>query len=334
MKRLKFKFGKSGISVNYDVPFLAWFPSFFRQMAHVYHYSAKLGENAILRWTIPPLVELLTEFLKGKGLSGKISMTMGASPTQFEKTPPPKMNPKKYTVMFNGGIKSTLTLLRLVESQGKENVQCIYVPNINKNEMHGHLLSATLICGKAGVSLIVVDAWNSINVNKDNENIGLRDQLLVTLALPHILKFGSSIVIFGTEYSDQIYQKALEYFNVHLIITGQSLKVSETVRQLIEKWPEYLYLTSSCAKQDKFRKRQYDKLLQLHPGFKAYIGCGNCLECCKINGILSFYTQSGNAAERWNMAKKVNNTYIFSFQRDAELTEIVKELHRTVLKTK
>jgi len=259
-------------------------------------------------------------------------MKMNASPTQFEKTEPPKTDAGKYTLMMTGGINSTLTLLRLIEAHGKENIQCVYVPEINKGEMHGHLVASTKICGTLGVKLVVVDAWNSINLNKEFGNKGLCEQLLITLALPHILEFQSSNVIFGTEFSDQFYRKALEFFNVHLIITGQSVKTSEVIRKLIEKWPEYLYMTSSCVKQDKFRKKQYEKFVQMQPGFKAYEGCGACLECCQINGILTNYDFTGNKAARWNVAKKVNNTFIFSFQKDPELTKIVKELHRTILK--
>ncbi len=350
MKRISFRFGTMGLSANYDVEYPKWFSLLFREMAQIYFYSATKRPSISLQNVSAEMVNLLRGYLEANELKYDLRVTLPIVKDANYETA--KLDPNKFTVMLTGGKDSLHALMVLLEKHKKKNIQCLYVPNINKSESYHEKIAVTEVCKKAGVRFRIIDASNSIQLNRSGHNIALRSQLLVTLALPYILDFGSHNVTFGLEHLDypdpglytcskesfDFFKNALNNtYNIKLNIVDHPMapiKEFDIIKQMIEKWPEYLDLSSSCYRQLNFREKQNSLLRERHPDFKCYQGCGNCVKCLRINGVKALYDSSGHFASRWNMAKEVNNIFVTKFSDDKELGNIVKELRTNVLERK
>ncbi len=348
LNNLKWRFAKAGVSATWEAPLPKWFARTFRAMGQVYYYSAVKNKEIFLQMVPEPLSNLLAKYYELNLDEWNIKNISDKSKSEV-KTP---LDKNKITIMFTGGKDSLHVLLTLLKKHKAENIQCVYIPNINKSESYYERTTVDKICTKAKVKFIVVDVSNSVRINREGHNIGLRDQLLVVLALPYILQFGSHRVIFGLhdafwKLSGPLFTSHCSAFGFlmdHLREMGVEIKIEphpnkaiteiQITRELIEKWPEYFWMTNSCYRQLNFRERQHKACQERHPDFKIYHGCGNCIKCLRINGILALYESSGNFAARWNMAKEVNNKFITNHVGDHTLLEIVKLLQADVLKAK
>ena len=287
-------------------------------------------------------------------MSWGFPVTIKANEITYPEVPVSKMKKGKYTIMFTGGKDSLHVLMYLLNDKKvkPQDIQCVYIPNINKSETHYERQTVEKICTKAKVKFVVVEVSNSVRINREGHNIGLRDQLLVTLALPYIIDFQSPTVIFGLHHAfDKMdaplftsHSSAFNCLELALRNLGVEIKIEphpsrgiseiQITRELIEKYPEYFWMTNSCYRQLNFRERQHKACQERNPDFKIYHGCGSCLKCLRINGILALYESSGNFAARWNMAKEVNNTFVKKYPHDETLLEVVKLLRADVLERK
>lgn len=349
MLSLKWKYGAAGISGTWDCPLPKGYAKLFREMCQIYFYSALKKSRVYMQGISDPMNALLAEFYNANGINVD---SWDVLPLKEIQKAEHKIDTEKTTLMFTGGKDSLHALLYYLEKLDKSKIQCIYIPSINKSKSVYERETVKKICDKLGVLLHVVEVSNSVHFNRSGNNIGLRNQLLVTLALPYIVDFGSSIVVFGLHdafhnISDPnlftSHVSAFGYLTHRMQSSGIRLEIKphpvdeiselEITKELIEKHSELFWMTNFCDRQSKFRERQNEKLRERHPGFKTYNGCGNCIECLKINGILSLYEYTGNKAARWNMAKEVNNTFIKIFPEDETLKKIVDELRGNILKT-
>ncbi len=349
LNKLTWRFGHVGISGTWDAPLPPGFNQLFREMCQIYYYSATMSKIGWLHKISEQMSSLLEKFFK----SNKIDIT------SFEienfvpiKSGPLPLDKDKTTIMFTGGKSSLHALLTLLEKTKPKNIQCIYIPNISKSESIYERKSVEEICTRLETRFKIVECSNSVRLNRANHNIGLRDQLLVVLALPYIVDFGSSNIIFGLH--DAFITRSGPLFTSHgsafLLLSeriaqnGMSLKIGphpisditrpEIIKDLVKKWPEYFWMTNSCSRQPSSRVDQNSKLKERHPDFKIYNGCGTCIKCLRTNGVLALLEGSGHRVARWNMAKEVSNIYLKKFQNDLELKNIVKELHTNILKGK
>ena len=350
MLNLKWRFGNAGISGTWDCDLPVGYAKLFREMCQAYYYSATKKSKVFMQGMSDPINSLVADYYNYNNV--QVSTWESSKLKEIEKGEY-KTDSKKVTIMFTGGKDSLHALLHYMEKLDKSKIQCIYIPNINRSETLYERKTVEQIAKKCGVSFQIVEIKNSVRINRSNHNIALRDQLILTLALPYIVQFRSSTVCFGLHnafrhladsslFTSHI--SAFKFLTTRMESSGINLKIVEHPRspiteieitkELIEKHNEFFWMTNSCYRQLNFRERQNASCQKRHPDFKIYNGCGNCLKCLRIHGILCLYESSGHKAARWNMAKEVNNVFLEKYSSDHTLLEILKELRGDILKTK
>lgn len=216
---------------------------------------------------------------------------------------------KKAACLITGGKDSVHLLMRLVERYGKNNVIAIYVSNINKSEAAAEKKAVVSIAKLVGVKCSVVQVGNGIKITRTHHNIGLREQLLIALALPIMAAFGAQNIYFGLTHGAAHRPPALwtdsdEAMNLiardcldkgikikwHYHLDSPNIDEDKIVYQLITKWPVLWDHISSCYTQLTWRGKM-KQMLESKVNMPIYNGCGYCLKCCRINASFLLHRQ-------------------------------------------
>jgi hypothetical protein len=338
-KAFGFSYHGERMAVGYPAEIVpSWFGEVFNQMAWAYAMAARKS-RFLERSVAPELLELVKRYLYHQ------NVTWTERPTLWESRSLPmnyQLSPMRITVMFTSGKDSLHALLRILELNPAENVQVIYVKGLNRSETHYENKAIPAIAKKLGVRFKIVELTNSVKLNRAGHNIGLREQMILCLALPYILEWKSARVIYGLHeafvttipplYSS--HKSAFEYFLgflAHYIDDEISVKnhpdwpyVNEVsiTKALIRDHNDLLDMSSSCYAQINWREQMHARLKAKFPDFPLYHGCGYCIKCLRINAVkLQGHPHEG--MELWirDMARE-------KFEDDHTLADALRELHQ------
>jgi len=221
----------------------------------------------------------------------------------------------KIGIAFTGGKDCVYLLIKLIEEgYKKKNIYCFYVTNINKSESYYEKIAADKICKYFGVNFRIINCKVSVKINRENHNIGLREQLIIGLMLPYLKYYRIRTVMFGIKSkivsiaSDDffIFDKYEEYLNeiIELKIESRPKQVCDETDLSIaismdKNYRSILDMTASCYTQLNFRERRHNNLAKKFAFLPIYNGCGLCQKCMIINGAIFL-----NRLETLNDAQK------------------------------
>jgi len=209
----------------------------------------------------------------------------------------------KVMVCLTGGKDSAMMLLECVAKYGNENVIGFYVDGINRSEQSYEREAAKRICEKHGVQYIQAQAQISGAMNRSGHLIGLRDQLILSMASMFARQEGVSKLALGLHYDPNSEtsptwsesKTALTMwvelahdcgFPVELIVLPYN--EIETIDKIYADHPDTLALTVSCYTQRNFRENQHTKMRKRYPNSWVHpTGCGLCVKCLRIQGVVA-----------------------------------------------
>lgn len=312
MKNLNWSFGGERFQISTDTfPGLA---DLFSQVAYCYYLSAK--KSGVIKATSlsQNSLDLIKRYLNINQISPKIVDIPKKIPKlefQFE------LDDSKHVVFLTSGKDSVHLLQTIVGKFGAQNVLAIYVDRLNKSEAVYESKNSEKIAAHFGVKYHRVEVVNSIKLNRDGHNIGLRDQMILVSALSEIFNFRASNVWYGVTHDEQPPSLWTETYDAHvyiqqLIWTMYGVKLSihfhcengvhelDIIREIVQD-RALLDMTSSCYSQQNFREHKHDSVQRKFPKFPFYNGCGSCVKCMRINGgILAFtHAKSVSYAAEW-----------------------------------
>jgi 7-cyano-7-deazaguanine synthase in queuosine biosynthesis len=326
-----------------------WYAEIFQLTASAYYASASKRPP---RWrtAIPaPLAKLVAEYFRHNS-TAIINEPLTDRRAGIADLPASR---QRVTVMFSGGKDSAHVLQRLLEKGCRpQDLQAIYITNINRSETAYEKRAAWAICRSLDVTPHVVEVNNSVKLNRTGHNIGLREQLLLGLALPWVTHFQSQRVIFGATRAFEVIQaplycthrSAFELYSEFLREYGITVDIenhpdypevteSGILRDLIERGRALLDATSSCYTQMNFREAHHDRLQAKLPAMPLYNGCGSCLKCLRINAAILLYDPRAKAApadQRAALARHIYTGATDRFPTDGQLADLVSGFGRAV----
>lgn len=304
--------GRHAFTASYPggaiTPQLRWV---FQHTLRAYHVSTTRRVPIIWDNVPEPIHRLLVGYFQFHKLGLVPAPTHYAEPLGFGMLP---LRPDRATVLCSGGKDSVHLAARLLETGWPaQDVQLVYVTNVNRSEAHYERQAVDRVARHLGIGAVQVPVTNGIRLNRGNHNIGLRQQLLLACALPHIVAFGSQRVFtgalhewdeFGTYTSHQTTQAIFIDF---LISAGVPITLAPHIdypavsdrgllEDFIRRHRALLSLTASCFTQANFRERHHALLASKVPGLPIYHGCGVCVKCLRINaGLLLYDLELANA---------------------------------------
>lgn len=343
----KFHFSKKGynLAVEYQFEVGEWFKQLFYEMGQAYFYSATKDHEVYLEDVSEAMKNLIQEYYMGVGVH--MSRFKHIPLNRFTQAKH-EVNLDKITVAFSGGKDCIHLLLKLIESGiDKKDITCVYITNLNRSESFYEQQSGAEICAKLGVEYALIPINNSIPVNRSGHNIGLREQLVSTLALPIMVKNGSSILYFGNKIVNRPGQiwcttpKPFELITERFAQSGITYQMMihpghknditdvDITNDMLENYPEYLQMSSSCYTQQNFREQKHKMLKQNLPDIPIYHGCGNCQKCVIINGCVYLkYKDTAPKGQVEHLKKHLNKKYQAKFLDNHDiqhLMEIINE---------
>ncbi len=309
-----FNFSIGGERLEVEAPELNGYKWLFYQVLYCYYLSAKKAK--LIKSVV--LSRPLLLFIQSYFQKNSIDYTSGGEPGVENKFHGLiKTDPKKHAVMLTSGKDSVHLLKFLVEKYGAENIIGIYVDRINKSEAIYEAAASKILADLFQIQFKKVEVTNSIDLNREGHNIGLRDQLLLTLALPFIFEFGAAKVWYGVTHHEQPPQLWTETQEAHQFVLEVIRKMWQVdlevhfhcengfhefdiLRDAVQDLG-LLSLTSSCYCQKNFREHRNDLLTSKFPKQYLYHGCGSCVKCMRINGgILAFTSNfTRDFAQHW-----------------------------------
>ena len=189
---------------------------------------------------------------------------------------------------------------------------------------------------------------NGVKLNRLSHNIGLREQLILFLALPHILEHRAGAAYYGLHaqigsLSPALWTadaEALGLASAFLAAHGLGLACRKhidfpdvdeerIIADLCARAPDLLRESTSCYTQPNFREQHHKMLSKKLPGLPLYKGCGNCVKCCRINAGLLLYAQERETwpeGPRKNLAAHITKRFNEKFKDDHTLESMVNQL--------
>ena len=340
MKRLTCNFPNGKFSAGYECLIPKFFNFIFKDIVTAYYYSCEKRSRFIIKGD-ENIHNLLKDYLMFNGLkSANILFTLKNS-WEFIKEEY-KPNSERVSIMFTGGKDSLHLLLKLIEQYGRENIIAIYCKNLNRSEACYEKETVKIICDKLGVKYRLIDITNSIKLNRNDHNIGLREQLILGCALPYIMSFKASKVFYGlhdgfeklTPALFTSHKKAFAHVTKSLTSYGVNLEIRNHIdypdvseisilKDLIENHYDLFLMTNSCYTQKNFREMHHEKQQSKYKTIRLYNGCGVCLKCLRINAALLIYRDvEKNKVESIRLSQFIAG----KFHRDYPGDNILKEL--------
>ena len=211
----------------------------------------------------------------------------------------------KCLVLLTGGKDSVMLLIDSIKLYGQDRVIGFYVDGMNRSESVYERESARRICEMLDVRYIQGRIQLSGMKNRAGHLIGLRDQLLLSMATMYARREGASILATGLHYgadeqrtlSRPLWGESKEAIGMWTEITHRCgfqcvidvLNYTEldTIDKIAQH-PDILALTSSCYTQKNFRENQHARMKTKYPDSWLHPnGCGVCIKCLRINGTMA-----------------------------------------------
>lgn len=280
------------------------------EIFRLYFYSC--NEPKFVRLLSPTSIEILKNHLRQAVGFGKFRTMDMTTPEKrkFDQD----LNPEKHVITLTGGKDSFFQLHKTAQETKPENILCLYVENLNKSECVYEKKSIKKICQHYGVKYKIMRLTNSIKINRQSHNIGLREQLVFVVCLPEILKFKAKNIHYGVHQGgyhgfqenkkasfSNMYTGTKHCWDLFFQLTKQyglpdiELRAHpheddfETIEAIMNDDDIFkvLPLSSSCYTQINFRERHHQNLQKKFKTIKLSNGCGHCIKCVRINsGIL------------------------------------------------
>ncbi len=315
MRQIDWKY--QGERFQITSPALQGHSEIFSQMAYAYWASAKKKSVVLSKLLSQHIDDLLKEYLQTNSVKLTAPGAPGVTPKLAKKI---NLDESKHVVFLTSGKDSVHLLNKICENFGPLNVLAIYVDRINKSEAVYESEQAPIIASHFGCHFQMIEVTNSISLNRDGHNIGLRDQMILVSALASVLNFGAKTVWYGVTHHVQPPALWTETYEAHshlLKLINATYDCDLKVRfhcengvheidilKAIVNQPELLKLTSSCYTQKNFREHRHEILRSKFPMQVLYHGCGYCVKCMRINGgILAFTDNFDRLFARWWLEK-------------------------------
>lgn len=349
MRIIKKQFPKGSVTSRYDVIVPHFFKNYFTSVVTAYYYSAIKPKIALIKNVDQFHLDLLKNYMASESKDSQIEGILKRIVDNHIYEP----DKNKHVVMFTSGKDSLHLLLRLIGEYGEENVLALYCKSINKSEAYYEVRSAEEICKKLGVKFKAIDISNSIKLNRENHNIGLRDQLTLCLSMPYIMDFKAHKVWYGITrgFVDLLsgvfshHKTAFEFSQKYLESIGINIEISNHIdypevnedkitKDLIENHRELLFMTSSCYAQLNWREKMHKNLQERVHNLEIYPGCGYCVKCCRVNMALLNYDNKNveDVTARQVLFKHIYKLYKEKFSDDKTLTDQIN-LYSNILKS-
>jgi len=215
-----------------------------------------------------------------------------------------KPNPKNLNIFaLTGGKDSALLLAIFKRLYPNERCIAFYAPNINKSESVYEKEAAFLIAAKLKTKFINTKLKNSVRINRENHNIGLREPLALASLFGHLTEKPTHIWFGSNRAFEKVHDKMFASSKSAADITAKLFYPEEPPQilnfaalpensippvhfmfaELEASFPEIAKYVSSCYAQKNFREHKHDSLQKKFPTFKIYQGCGYCVKCMRIN---------------------------------------------------
>jgi hypothetical protein len=135
-------------------------------------------------------------------------------------------------------------------------------------------------------------------------------------------------------------QECLEFVNEWLASTGVRFEFKNQIdagitenegifREMVEKYPEILALTSSCYTQLNFREHRYELFKSKVPSIPIYEGCGSCIKCLRINMAILLYGKQGTEKDRQVLKSHIMRLFTHKYASDSVLKNLYTEMSRS-----
>lgn len=223
------------------------------------------------------------------------------------------------SIVFLTTGKDSLFLLKKVLERGVRPV-AVYISGINRSESIYEKRAFWDACRVFGVPGKMFHFTNSIKYNRSGHHIGLRDQVISSIAIENLsskkmnLYFGVTHVIqppklysetkeahaYLIRQAEKIYDNKIEV----TFLSDLGFHEFDALKWIVEE--NKLDLTTSCYAQMNFREQKNRSMRSNFPIQKLYKGCGHCIKCLRINGaILAFGCRTKEFEKYW-MSKTEN----------------------------
>lgn len=309
----------------------------FRATISLYKYSASKTKTIFSDKLTKTAIKILKEYY----LENNIELLLEANNWPSYINNQNKIKGENNLVLFTSGKDSTY-LLSKIASESKGKTYAIYIPNINKSETYYEKKSTFQIASKLGVELIMPDIVNSIKINRDGHNIGLREQLLLMLALPVAQRYNCSNLYLGVypnEKPPELFAawpetlKLTEQFfkefnyNVNIKYFGENITEHLILKEMAKNQRELLHECTSCYSQLNFRETKHKRLKQKLPNIEIYKGCGSCIKCLRMNAALLPYMDDKFSSEKKYLKKYIEVRHAGKWSKDKTLTSLLNDLY-------
>lgn len=329
------EYGRLSIAYPFKINYENEFSELFRAVYTLYTISVSNAKAIYTNKLTPNGIEILNNYLSINKIKTEL-LTYDWEPYTNADF---KINGDNNLILFTSGKDSTYLLTKLIKQNKK--TYAIYFPNINKSESIYEKKSVVEICKDLNVPLIIPKVTNSIRVNRDGHNIGLREQLLLSLAMPVAEKYGCSNIylgVYATEKPPELYaawpetlsltEKLLTDFNYNVSINYMNEETEYTVlKSLAQNNSNLLRKCTSCYSQINFRENKHKRLKEKLPNLDIYKGCGSCIKCLRINSALlpSFYKTSYKSEAQY-LERYIRKRQQERYSKDLTLRTLLDDL--------
>ncbi len=211
-----------------------------------------------------------------------------------------KWDGDRVMVCLTGGKDSVLMLLEMIEARGADNVIGFYVDGLNRSEASYERAAVSAICEKHGVRYAIARAQVSGAKNRTGHQIGLRDQLVLTMAMMYARYFEANSFAMGIHFDEHdetapTWSESATAIGLWSELTGftvHTLPIDELaiINRMIEHHMDTLEMTVSCYTQRNFRESQHARMVKKFPDSWVHPnGCGICNKCLRIQGAVALH---------------------------------------------
>lgn len=200
-------------------------------------------------------------------------------------------------VTFSGG-KDSLWNLLYASEQG-ENPSAVHIKGLNEvvgSREYGDVIKQQR---EIGFPLCVIELTSSYS-QKAYSAMNTRDLFLTAVSIPIAERENASKIYLEGSFKEgeaadhalfahrlstwEQYGQALKQIGIPIQMVGTNRGEINSIRDLLEKQPNWLPLVSNCVAGEKTRELRRGKYKSIAPSFPFYENqCGGCLKCMTLN---------------------------------------------------
>lgn len=205
-------------------------------------------------------------------------------------------------ICLTGGKDSVMQLIECIDEYGKDRLIGFYVDGLNRSEQSYEREAVVALCKLHGIPHIIAKAQISGQMNRMGHMIGMRDQLILTMATMYARREAASTLAMGLHFAESSETSPL-WSESRTAITlwadiakAKGFPVTirvlpydelETIDRIIGHM-DSLNLSVSCYTQRNFRENQHQRMVKKLPGSWVHPnGCGLCIKCVRIQAVIA-----------------------------------------------